>query len=57
MRRAIDGTWIAVSIEHLPRYLAHVGFLMETSKMTDGERVAELIQRSNGKRLWYKQPA
>jgi hypothetical protein len=57
IRRAIDGTWIAVSVEHLPKYVNHCAFLMETSKMTDGQRVAELIRRSNNKRLKYRKPA
>ena len=56
VRRGLDGTYIAVSKEHLHRYLAEFEFRHDTSKMTDGERASELIYRAAGKRLTYREP-
>ena len=56
LKRSLDGTHHAVSIEHLDRYLANFDFLYSTCKSSDTERVAMLVGRVGGRRLTYRQP-
>ncbi|HET7234241.1 MAG TPA: transposase [Longimicrobium sp.] len=56
LRRAINGTWHRISEKHMHRYLAHCDFLWNTRRMSDGERVLELVRSCEGKRLFYRQP-
>lgn len=48
---------MAVSKEHLHRYLDQTAFLHNTRTLNDGERTIALFKRSNGRRLIYKQSA
>jgi hypothetical protein len=53
VKRCLNGTWHAVSREHLHRYMTHVAFLYNTR---DGERTIALLRAMNGKRLMYRDP-
>jgi transposase-like protein len=53
LKRSLDGTHHHVSREHLHRYLAEFDYRFGTRKMSDGERMADLMQRVAGKRLTY----
>lgn len=55
LKRSIDGTHHHVSTEHLPRYLAEFDFRYSTRKMSDTARTLMAIQRSEGRRLKYRQ--
>jgi hypothetical protein len=57
LKRSLDGTHHAVSVEHLDRYLAEFDFRYSTCKSSDTERVGMLIGRVGGRRLMYCQPA
>lgn len=52
-RRSLDGTYVAVSRKHLPRYLAQFTFTHNTRKLTDGDRLAQLFAQTDGARLKY----
>lgn len=54
LKRSIDGTHHHVSERHLWRYLAEFDFRYNTRKAKDGERMAQAIQQSTGKRLMYR---
>ena len=54
LKRSIDGTFHAVSAEHLPRYLAEFDFRYSTRKMTDTQRVDRLLGQVRGRRLAYR---
>jgi transposase-like protein len=54
LKRSIDGTFHAVSHEHLHRYLAEIDFRHSTRKMADAHRVELLVNRVLGKRLPYR---
>jgi transposase-like protein len=54
LKRSIDGTHHHVSVEHLPRYLGEFDYRFTTRKMSDGERMADLVGRAEGRRLTYK---
>ncbi len=53
LKRSLSGTHHAVSVEHLPRYLAEFDYRYSTRKLTDEERMADLATRVVG-RLTYK---
>lgn len=53
-KRSLDGTHHNVSEEHLQRYASEFEFRWNTSKMSDGQRVAALIDGSVAKRLPYR---
>jgi len=53
VKRGLNGTYHAVSREHLHRYLAQFEFAYNTRHMTDGERVLVLLDAGLGKRLKY----
>ncbi|MBS0197321.1 MAG: IS1595 family transposase [Planctomycetes bacterium] len=55
IERSLDGTYHAVSPEHLFRYVDHAAYLYNGRKMNDGERLADLIKSADGKRLMYKE--
>ena len=57
VKRCLNGTWHAVSRQHLHRYLAHTSFLYNTRMMNDGERTMALLDAMKGKRLMYRDPA
>jgi transposase-like protein len=57
VKRGINGTYHAVSPEHLHRYVDGFAFMYNTREMNDGERTMHLIDRAEGKRLMYKVPA
>jgi transposase-like protein len=54
LKRSIDGTHHHVSKEHLQRYLEEFHFLYSTCKLTDAERMLQIIRQARGKRLAYK---
>jgi transposase-like protein len=54
IKRQINGTYHAVSKEHLHRYVTHSEFLHNARKLNDGERVIRLVQSAEGKRIMYK---
>jgi hypothetical protein len=54
LKRSIDGTFHAVSHEHLHRYLAEFDFRHSTRKMADAHRVELLVNQVLGKRLPYR---
>ncbi len=54
LKRSIDGTHHHVSREHLARYLAEFDYRFTTRELSDGERMAEMVRRAEGRRLTYK---
>lgn len=54
LKRSIDGTYHHVSVEHLNRYLAEFDYRFTTLDKSDGERMADLVGRSEGRRITYK---
>src|SRR5271156_2629810 len=56
VKRGITGVYHNVSKKYLHRYLWQFDFVWNTRKMNDGERTAELIRVTEGKRLMYKPP-
>ena len=57
LKRGIVGAFHHVSEHHLPRYLREFEFRWNRRKATDGERFADAILGSEGKRLRYATPA
>lgn len=55
-KRSLNGTYHAVSREHLHRYLSQFEFAHNTRTLNDGERTALLLRRADGKRLTYREP-
>jgi hypothetical protein len=56
LKRSIDGTHHHVSRRHLPRYLAEFDHRYNARQITDGERIAQTIRQTAGKRLTYREP-
>jgi transposase-like protein len=56
VKRGINGVYHNVSREHLHRYMDHFAFMHNTRFMTDGERTLDLLRRTQGKRLLYRDP-
>lgn len=56
VKRGINGVYHNVSKEHLHRYMDHFAYLHNTRELNDGERTLELIRRTGGKRLMYRDP-
>ncbi len=54
LKRSVDGTHHAVSVEHLHRYLGEFDYRYSTRKMNDSERMKLLMDRTGGRRLSYK---
>lgn len=54
LKRSIDGTHHRVSRDHLHRYLSEFDFRFGTRKMTDAERMAQIIEQADGIRLTYE---
>jgi transposase-like protein len=57
LKRGINGTFHSVSKKHLHRYVSEFEYRYNTRKITDGERTAMVIRKSQGKRLMYREPA
>jgi transposase-like protein len=57
LKRSLDGTHHQVSREHLHRYVSEFDFRYSTCKMTDTERVGQLVRKVAGRRLPYREPA
>jgi transposase-like protein len=53
-KRSLDGTHHHVSREHLGRYANEFAFRYSTCKISDTERLMELMSRVPGRRLSYK---
>jgi transposase-like protein len=56
VKRGIMGVYHSVSKEYLHRYLWQFDFIWNNRQLNDGERTAELIRGTEGKRLMYKHP-
>jgi len=56
VKRSLNGTFHAVSPEHLHRYVAQWEFLHNSRELCDGERVVALMRKADGKRLMYRDP-
>lgn len=56
LKRGVNGTFHSISKKHLHRYASEFAYKYNTRKMTDGERTVLAIQKSQGKRLMYKEP-
>jgi hypothetical protein len=56
LKRGLHGIYHNVSPEHLHRYLAEFDFRYTNRELSDGERTALAIKRSEGKRLLYRTP-
>jgi transposase-like protein len=54
LKRSLDGTHHAVSVEHLPRYLAEFDFRHTTRDMDDTERMLRVVRQVTGRRLSYR---
>ena len=54
LKRSLDGTHHHVSREHVARYLAEFDLRYSTRKLTDAERMVELVGRVGGHRLTYR---
>lgn len=54
LKRSFDGTFHHVSKEHLHRYLGEFDFRFSTCDLTDSDRMALLMDRTDGRRLTYK---
>ena len=54
LKRSIDGTHHKVSVEHLPRYVAEFDFRRSTCKVSDSDRMAQMVAQAEGRRLSYK---
>ena len=57
IKRGIMGVYHNVSKEYLHRYIWQFDFIWNNRDLNDGERTAELIRVTEGKRLRYKAPA
>lgn len=56
LKRGLIGVYHNVSKEHLHRYLGEFEYRYNHRRMNDGERLADVIRQSEGKRLMYKTP-
>jgi transposase-like protein len=56
VKRGITGVYHNVSKKYLHRYLWQFDFVWNNRGLNDGERTAELIRVTEGKRLMYKAP-
>jgi transposase-like protein len=57
LKRGHYGVFHQLSKRHLHRYCDEFAFRWNLRKMTDGERIAEVIKGAEGKRLRYTNPA
>lgn len=55
VKRSLNGTYHAVSREHLHRYMSQFEFAHNTRRMTDGDRAVALLRMADGKRLTYNE--
>ncbi len=56
LKRGITGSFHHVSKQHLPKYVDEFSYRWDRRKMSDGERTADAIRSSEGKRLMLKEP-
>jgi transposase-like protein len=56
LKRGVIGTFHHVSEQHLPLYLAEFDHRHNFRNVTDGQRTVEALKKTNGKRLFYRQP-
>lgn len=57
LKKRIGATHHAVSVEHLPRYVAEACFHWNTRMFSDFDRLRMAVIRGEGKRLFYERPA
>ena len=57
LKRGVVGTFHHISEQHLPLYLAEFDHRHNCREMTDGARTVNGLQKVEGKRLTYRQPA
>ena len=55
VKRSLNGTYHAVSREHLHRYMSQFEFAHNTRKMNDGDRAVLLLRMGKGQRLTYRE--
>ena len=56
LKRGITGSFHHVSKQHLQKYIDEFSYRWDRRKMSDGERTADAIKASKGKRLMLKEP-
>lgn len=56
LKRGLNGTFHAVSREHLHRYVSEFAYRYNTRRLNDGERIENLIASTTGKRLMAREP-
>jgi len=54
LKRSIDGTHHHVSKPHLHRYVGEFDYRYSTRKLTDEERMEDLMSRTTGKRVTHR---
>ncbi len=54
LKRGLNGTFHAVSREHLHRYVSEFEFRYSRRHLSDGQRVASVLKAADGKRLRYR---
>ena len=54
LKRSLDGTHHAVSVEHLDRYLTQFSFMYSYCRETDSQRMRRIVGNVEGRRLPYK---
>lgn len=54
LKRSLDGTHHHVSTRHLPRYLAEFDYRYSTRKLSDTQRMRQVVGRIGGRRLSYR---
>src|SRR6266481_1468639 len=57
LKRGVIGSFHHISKQHLHRYVNEFSFRWDNRKIEDGERTAEAVRQTRGKRLMYKEPA
>ena len=55
LKRGVHGSWHHVSREHLPKYAGEFAFRWNHRKVTDGQRMVNAVEATEGKRLTYRQ--
>ncbi len=56
LRRGIAGSFHHISKRHMGRYLAEFDFRHDTRQVSDGERMQEILRRSEGRILRFHEP-
>ena len=54
LKRSIDGTHHSVGEDHLHRYVDEFSYRYNTRNLTDGQRLIDTVEHTQGRRLTYK---